>query len=134
MPHAFELPRVLRTVVKLMCGERPAAFGRNIIDKLVARGSWRTWGNRFCGLRAGLVPSSATVIGTLNQLAEPPTCLRRIDAIGIGERPLQMINLPTRKIWPADIPRVAFSICRQYERAFARTNQNPYLAHVSLLS
>src|SRR5207247_216785 len=100
MPHPLELPGTLGTVVILVGCERLARFRRRVINKFIAlalRPALRS-GGRFASRRAGLVPALATVVGALNDLAEPPAGLRHIDSIRVGVRTLHVINLPAGKV------------------------------------
>ena len=128
MPHALELPRVLRAVVPLVRGERLAVFRRSVVNELVARA-------RRHGLRPGLyfasgrLPGLAAVVGALDDLPEPAAGLRRIEAVGIDGRPLDVVHLPAGEMGAADVPLFALAVRRQNERAFARANQDSYSAH-----
>src|SRR5207245_11113263 len=63
MPHALELPGMLRAVVPLMRGERLAGFGRRVVSELIAVALGRArWGGRFSGRRSGLMPGFAAVV------------------------------------------------------------------------
>src|SRR5207249_1734945 len=63
MPHALELPGMLRAVVPLMRSERLAGFGRRIVGELVAVSLGRARrGGRFAGRRSRLVPGFAAVV------------------------------------------------------------------------
>ena len=44
------------------------------------------------------MPGLAAVVGALNDLSEPAAGLRRIDAIGIDGRALQVIDLPPGEV------------------------------------
>src|SRR5580704_13102163 len=113
MPNALELPRMLGAVIPLM-GARDS-----VVNKLVAltfRHAIRTF--QFLGFASGRVPSFSAVIGALNDLAEPPTGLRCVDAVRIDRRTLHMINLPTRKMRPTHLPSFARTIRCQDERTF----------------
>src|SRR5215469_1805140 len=95
MPHSLELPWVLGTVVPLMSGEGRA---RDVIDELIAlalRHAARP--GRLPGRRSRLVPCLAPIIRALNNLSEPAAGLRCINAVRIGRRSFQVINLPARK-------------------------------------
>ena len=129
MPHPLELPGMLRTVVKLMRGERLAGFRRHVIDELVARSLRRTWRRRFTRRRSRLKPCFAPIVGALNNLPEPSARLRHIQPIRIRGRSLDVINLPPRKMRAANLPPLPLAVRRQDERALARTDQNSYLAH-----
>ena len=72
MPDALELPRVRRAVVPLMRA-RHAVVLELVADRL---------------------PRLAAVVGALDHLAEPAAALRRVDAIRVRRRPLEVIHLP----------------------------------------
>src|SRR5215469_10622277 len=128
MPHALELPGMLRTVVPLMRGERRT---RRVIDELIAlplRHPARPGGG-LAGRRSRLMPCLAAIIRALNNLSEPAAGLRGINAVGIDRRSLQVINLPARKKRPAYTPLLAFAVRCKDECAFARAYQNSYSSH-----
>src|SRR5207249_6546056 len=63
MPHALELPGMLRAVVPLVRGERLAGFGRCVVSELIAIAFGRArWSGRFSGRRSRLMPGFATVV------------------------------------------------------------------------
>src|SRR5581483_9335240 len=109
MPHAFELPRMWRTVVPLM---RPR---RAVVHELVP--------DDF--------PRLAAVARPLHCLAEPAARLRRVDPIRIDRRSFQVIHLPAAEMRSRDVPRVAFAVGRQDERAFLRSHEHTYTTHRS---
>src|SRR5439155_759762 len=82
---------------------------------------------------AWLYPGLAAVIGELNDLPEPAAGLRRIDAIRICGRTLEVIHLPAGKMRSADVALLALAIRCKDKCALARSNQYPYSAHFSLL-
>src|SRR6186997_3098417 len=71
MPDPLEFPGMLGTVVPLV------GTGNAVIYELIA----------------DRIPSFATVIGALHRLPEPTARLRRIDAVGINGRTLEMVDL-----------------------------------------
>ena len=97
MPDARELPRVRRAVVPLMGAGHPF-----VGERLVRR-----------------LPGPAAVVRALNQLAEPAAGLRRIEAIRIGRRSLQVVDLPAGEVRAADVPLLALAVRREDERALA---------------
>src|SRR5215469_3750694 len=96
MPHPLELPWVLGTVVPLVGGERRAS---RVIEELVALALRHPAGpgRRLAGRRSWLMPCLAPIIRALNNLSEPAAGLRRINAVRIGRRSFQVIDLPARK-------------------------------------
>src|SRR5262245_36586908 len=104
MPDALELPGMLRTVVKLVRSD--VAFVEEHIALALGH-SIRT--HQVFGFGSGRVPGFAAVIGALDDLPEPATRLRRVDAIRIRGRALEMIHLPPREVRPADLPILAFA-------------------------
>src|SRR5207249_5179362 len=110
MPNALELPRMLRAVVPLVRARH------TVIDKLVALAFRRAVGTfQFLGAAPGRVPLFSAVIRTLNDLAEPPAGLRRINSVRIDRRTFYVINLPARKMRTADFPSFAGAIRCQDE-------------------
>src|SRR5208337_4313727 len=85
---------------------------------------------RVSELVADRLPGFAAVIGALDNLPEPGGGLRRVDPVRIGGRPFKMKNFPAREMGSTDVPILARPIRRQDERALARANQQPHLAHV----
>src|SRR5580692_9004921 len=78
-------------------------------------------------------PCFAAVIGALNQLAEPPGGLRRVDPVGVYGRAFEVIHFPAGKVRAADVPLLALAVRRQDERALARADENSHSAHQQLL-
>src|SRR5581483_5512876 len=127
VPHPLELPRMLCAVVPLVRGQRRS---RRVVDELVALALGHAVGALgFAGRRAGLVPGLAAVVGALNDLPEPATRLRSVDAVGIGRRSFEVIELPAGEERAADFPLVSLAVGCEDECAFARANQNADLAH-----
>src|SRR5688572_990017 len=115
MPHALEFPRMLRAVVPLVCAhlsfvrEHVAlSFGHSI------RAHQIFW------FGSGRIPGFAAIIRPLDDLPKPSARLRRKDAIGINGRAFEMIHLPTREVWPADLPVLPLAIRRQNKCTFFR--------------
>src|SRR5258706_16467218 len=124
MPHAFELPRMLCAVIKLMSGERLPAFRARVVHELVALGLWRSLGR--CPLAwwcSRLCPSLASIIRALNDLPEPAARLRRVQPVRVRRRSFDVVNLPARKVRTAHVPLLALSIRGQHERTLPRPNQ-----------
>src|SRR5215469_5717535 len=108
MPHPLELPRMLGTVVPLMGGKRRT---RRVIDELIAlalRHAARPGG--LAGRCSRLVPGLAAIIRALNNLSEPAAGLRSINAVRIGGRSFQVINLPARKKRPVYAPLLTLAV------------------------
>src|SRR5262245_31852191 len=114
MPNSFEFPRMLRSVVPLVRGERRAAGPRVVYEFIalglghsVGRGRW------LAGWRAGLMPGFPAVIGSLNNLTEPTARLGNINPIGIGRRSLHVIDFPAAEMRAGHIPFFARRIRTQ---------------------
>src|SRR5688572_4040252 len=106
MPHALELPWMLRAIVPLVRGQRLAFFVRRIIGKPVTfrcRHPVRQ-GCRLALLESRLKPGLAAVVRPLNDLAEPATALRGIDSVGIHGRSFHVIDFPSAKERTVDGP------------------------------
>src|SRR5690242_6725403 len=102
MPHALELPRMLRAVVPLMC-RQGLAFVGGVIDKFIALAFGHSVRPGFDGsARRG--PGFAVVVGALDELAEPAARLRYIDPIRVHGRALHVVNLPSREMRTAYFP------------------------------
>src|SRR5262249_42555182 len=98
VPRALELPRMRCAVVPLMRARRA------VVDELVVDG----------------FPRRPTVARALDELTEPRRALRAVDAVRIGWRSLEVIDLPAAEVRSADVPPVALPVGCQHERAFAR--------------
>src|SRR6266498_1517256 len=102
MPHALELPGMLRPDVRLVCGEGFAGFRRGVVDELVAL----ALGHAIRRLRhstPGRLPRLAAVARALDDLSEPPARLRRVQAVRIGGGSLHVINLPAGEVRAAHV-------------------------------
>src|SRR5262245_913415 len=86
-------------------------------------------GGRLAGRRARLVPGLAAVVGALNDLPEPAAGLRAIEAVRVGGRALEVVDLPPGEHWTIDLPLIALAVGREDERAFARPDEDSYAAH-----
>ena len=131
MPYPLEFPRMLRAVVPLMRGQWLARCRRNIVHKLVAlafKHSSRSRG-RFAWRCARLEPGLSAVIGPLDDLPEPAAGLRCIQSVRIRGRSLHVINLPARKMRPANFPLLALPVRTQNERALSCPHQHSDSAH-----
>ena len=111
MPDALELPGVGRAVVPLV------SAGVALVHELVTHG----------------LPRLATVVRSLNHLAEPAAGLGRIQPVRVDGRALEVVDLPPCKVGAADIPPLALGVRCQDERALARANEYSYRAHCLLL-
>src|SRR3989338_1816735 len=131
MPHAFEFPRVRRSVVELMRRQRFPGWGRRIVDELVAFSLLRAVRTicRLSGRSSRLKPGLASVVGTLDDLAEPVAMLRSVDAFRIGRGTLRMIDLPSSEMRSVHFPFLPLSVGRQYECPFSCACENPNFAH-----
>src|SRR5437879_1814139 len=132
MPHAFELPRMLGAVMPLVRRKWLAGFSRRIVNKFVALALRHPlWSRgRLARRGAGLVPGLAAVVRALNDLPEPPACLRCINSIRVGGRTLHVIDLPAAKIRAPDLPFLTLAVGTKNECASARTSENTDMAHV----
>ena len=74
-------------------------------------------------------PGAAAIVGALNDLAAPTAPLRGVEAVRVRRRPGHVHDLPPAEIWAVDLPISALAIRREHERAFARSDQYPYLGH-----
>ena len=90
MPDARELPRVRRAVVPLVRA-RDALVRELVADRL---------------------PRLAAVVGALDHLPEPAARLRRVEPVRVRRRSLEVIDLPARKVRPADVPPLALAVRR----------------------
>ena len=111
VPDALEFPRVRRSVVPLV------RAGHAVVRELVA----------------GRLPCVAAVIGSVDDLAEPAAALRRVEAVRIRGRPLDVIDLPPAEQRPVDVPALALRVRREDERALARADEYSYCAHSSIV-
>src|SRR3989442_15884121 len=133
MPHALELPGVLRAVVPLVRREGLARFRGRVVHELVALAL-----RHLAGLHghsaAGRLPRLAAVAGALDDLSEPPARLRRVHAIRIGGGSPHVIDFPARQVRAPPVPPLALSPRPQDERTLPGTHPNPYTAPGSLPS
>jgi hypothetical protein len=84
VPHALELPGMLRAVVPLMRGQRFSRLRRRVVDESIwQRRRWTRSGNRLAG-QPRLMPGLAAVVRSLDQLPEPSACLGDVDPAGIN--------------------------------------------------
>src|SRR6202043_2185314 len=112
-------PGMLLAVVELMGGERLAGFFGSVVDEFIAVAFGHAAGTRrgFARRGAGLMPGFAAVIGALDDLPEPAAGLRGVEAIGIGGRALEVVELPAREMRTTDVPFGALAVRGQYEGA-----------------
>ena len=112
VPDALELPRVRCAVVPLVRA-RDA-----VIRELVVHGG----------------PRLAAVVRALNELAEPAARLGGVDPVRVDRRALQVIELPSAKEWPCNIPVLPRSICVDDESTLARSDEHSVPELMPLLS
>src|SRR5579862_6010502 len=74
-------------------------------------------------------PGTATVIGSLDDLAEPARGLRCVEAIGIGGRGLDVVDLPAAEVRTLDLPITTLAIRFQNERTLARSDKKTNGTH-----
>src|SRR5262249_3778411 len=111
MPHARELPRSWRAVVPE--GRADGTLVRELVSHRL--------------------PRLAAIATALDQLPEPAAGLGGIQAIRIGRRSLEVVDLPAPEVRAADVPSLPGAVCRQHERALPCSDQDPYSAHPALL-
>src|SRR5437879_12167269 len=105
---------MLLSIVELMSGERLPGFRGSVVDKLIALPFGHATGaGLFARRSAWLYPGLAAVIRALNDLPEPAAGLRRIDAIRICGRTVEVIHLPTGKLRSADVTLLPLTIQRK---------------------
>src|SRR6185312_5675068 len=100
MPDPLELPRMGCAIIPLMSARHA------VIRELVAH----------------RLPCLTTIARALNHLPVPAGRLRNIQPVGVSGRPLNMVNLPTRKVGPAHLPLLTLCVRSQDECSLARTN------------
>src|SRR5260370_37331345 len=112
MPDAFELPGMLRAVVPHMSGERFPGLRGGVVHKLVALAFGRSLllSALFARRCPWLNPSLAAVIGALNNLPKPATCLRRKRPIRGRGPSVDGVNRPSGKVGTADVPVLALAV------------------------
>ena len=108
VPHPLELPGMRGPVVPLV------GAGHPVVGELVA--------HRFPGL--------APVVRALRHLTEPAARLRAVDPVGVGRRPLEVVDLPPREVRAAHLPLLALPIGAEHEPALAGPHQQAYAAHL----
>ena len=133
MPHALELPRMLRAVVPLVRGQRLARLRRRVVHEPVRQSRRRAGsGNRLIG-QSRLVPGLAAVVRALDQLPEPTARLRDVNPVGIHRRSLHVVDFPAGEKRPAHRPILALAVGTENERALARPYKHSHTAHLDLL-
>src|ERR1700683_302355 len=128
MPHSLEFPRMLRSVVKLMGGQRLAGLLRRVVHEAVALPR-RPALRRLLQAAPRRVPRLAAIIGALDDLPEPSARLRNVDTVLVHRRPLHVVNLPASEEWPTDFPVLALAVRSQNERALLCPHQHAHLTH-----
>ena len=108
MPHPLELPRMRRAVVPLV------RAGHALVSELVAHRR----------------PRRAAIVTALNDLPKPRIRLRSIEPVGVNGRAFQVVDLPSRKERPADLPVFPRPIGTQHKRALLCAHQHPHAAHL----
>jgi hypothetical protein len=130
VPHALELPRVLRAVVPHVGGKRRAMWGGCVVGEFVGFAlGHAVFALEFFGFAAGRVPGLPAVIGALHDLAEPSAGLGCVDSIGISGGGLHVIDLPTSEMGAVDGPFLALAIGGDDERAFLCADENSNCGH-----
>src|SRR6185369_16456282 len=112
MPHSLELPRMWSAVIKLVCRERLAGFLRRVVNKFITLAHRHSFGRgrRRSGGRPRLEPGLAAIVRALNDLTKPAAGLRREDAVRVHTRTLHVVNLPSGKVRPTNVPLFTLSI------------------------
>src|SRR5262249_32291634 len=120
---------------ELVRGERFAGLGRRIVDELVALALGHAVGGvGWLALgRARLVPGLASVVGSLDDLPEPPTGLRRINPVRIDRRALEVVHLPPGEERPVDLPLLALTVGGEDKGALTGADENSNAGHLDLL-
>ena len=126
VPHALELPRMLRAVVPFV------RAGVAFVHEFVALGLRAAVGAaQFLWSAAGRLPGLAAVVGALDDLAEPAAGLRRVNAIRVHRRAFEMVDFPAREMRSGHVPLFAFAVRGENESSFFCANQHTYFAHKS---
>src|SRR3990172_879105 len=107
MPDALELPGMRRAVVPLVRSRRAFVF-----EFVAHRG-----------------PGFAAIVGAVHHLAEPVGGLRGVDAIRVGWRAFQVIDIQPAEVGAVEIPFFARPVGGEDEGAFMRTDQDSNFAH-----
>ena len=107
MPDPLELPGMRRAVVPLM------RAGHAVVDELVA----------------DRLPRLPAVVRALHHLPEPAARLRRVDAVRVHGRALEVVDLPAAEVRAADVPLLALAVGAENERAFPGSDQHTHAAH-----
>src|SRR5205809_7663869 len=125
MPDALELPGMLGAVVELVRGERLAGIRRRVVDEFVALAS-RHAVRRLCHPAARRLPRLAAVARALDDLAEPPAGLRRVQAARSGGGSPERADLPACQVRDADIPALRLAVRWPGESTLAGTPHPAY--------
>src|SRR3954469_11838649 len=124
MPHAFELPGVLRSIVPLV------SAGYSIINEFIAFGlrhSFRAF--QFFWIAPWCLPCFSAVARALDDLSEPGAGLRSVNPVRVDRGTLHVINLPAREMRPVHFPVFALRVRCKHKRAFFCSDQHSYSAH-----
>src|SRR5690606_40025944 len=70
------------------------------------------------------LPDALPIARALDDLAEPATRLRRVDAVGIRRRSLHVVHLPAREVRPGHGPLLALAVRREEDRKSTRLNSS----------
>src|SRR4030095_1735043 len=100
MPDPLKFPGVRSSVIPHVGGHWFTAIRRSVVNKFIALGFGHPLGCRgwLAGGCAGLLPSFAAVVRTLNNLAEPAAGLGGVKPVRINGRTFEMINFPASEM------------------------------------
>src|SRR5205085_3242782 len=76
-----------------------------------------------------LLPGLAAVIGALDDLPEPAAGLGAEDAVWVGGRALDVVDLPAGEVGAGDVPLLALGVGVEDERAFLGADKDADTAH-----
>ena len=107
VPDPLELPRPGRAVVP------EVVDGLALVGEVVANG----------------VPALAAVVGALHHLPEPAPRGRGVEAVRIGRRAVDVVDLPAAEVRAVDGPVGPRAVRGQDERALACAYEHPYTGH-----
>ena len=111
MPDALEFPRMLLSIVELMCSEGFPGFCGSVVNKLIALAFGHASGAGLFARRCPwLYPGFAAVIRALNDLPKPTAGLRCIDTIRVCRRALEVVHLPAGEVGTAYLPLLTLAV------------------------